>query len=124
MAKVNLFKGIRYGLEGYFDFKSRSTRPEYWYWTLFTTLGLLALVLLTPLGIFFCVAIAIPSSAVSVRRLHDIDRTGWWMLLVLIPVIGSIILILFFAIEGQKAVIGSGARKKKQDAAPALAWRP
>ena len=62
--------------------------------------GVLALALLRPLAIFFGVAITIPSLAVGVRRLHDTDRTGWWMLLKLIPVIGDIILIVWFCHRG------------------------
>ena len=49
---ADFFTAIRYGFQGYFDFKSRSTRAEYWYWSLFTVLGVLALVLLMPLAIF------------------------------------------------------------------------
>ena len=97
---VDFFTAIRYGFQGYFDFKSRSTRAEYWYWSLFTALGVLALVLLMPLAIFFGVAITIPSLAVGVRRLHDTDRTGWWMFLKLIPVIGDIILLVWFCHRG------------------------
>ena len=85
LVAADFFTAIRYGFQGYFDFKSRSTRAEYWYWCLFTALGVLALALLRPLAIVFGVAITIPSLAVGVRRLHDTDRTGWWMLLDLIP---------------------------------------
>ena len=97
---ADFFTAIRYGFQGYFDFKSRSTRAEYWYWSLFAALGVLVLVLLKPLAIVFGVAITIPSLAVCVRRLHDTDRTGWWMLLKLIPVIGDIILIVWFCHRG------------------------
>src|SRR3546814_10468370 len=50
----------------------------------------------------FVLAIIIPYLAVAVRRLHDPDRSGWWMLLSLIPLIGSIILLMFFVMGGTR----------------------
>ena len=48
----------------------------------------------------YTLGLLVPSVAVTVRRLHDIDRTGWWTLLMLVPVIGWIVLIVFNATEG------------------------
>jgi uncharacterized membrane protein YhaH (DUF805 family) len=48
----------------------------------------------------YSLAVLIPSLAVSVRRLHDTDRSGWWLLISLIPIIGAIVLIVFAAQEG------------------------
>jgi uncharacterized membrane protein YhaH (DUF805 family) len=95
-------------LKKYAVFSGRSRRSEYWYFGLFYLIiyVLLAIVdgiagtynemssvgLLT--GIFM-LGVLIPSLAVSVRRLHDTDRTGWWLLIGLIPLIGAIILIVF-----------------------------
>jgi uncharacterized membrane protein YhaH (DUF805 family) len=52
------------------------------------------------LGGIYGLAIIIPSIAVSVRRLHDIDRTGWWVLISLVPVIGTIVLLVFAVLDG------------------------
>ena len=94
LVVADFFTAIRYGFQGYFDFKSCSTRAEYWYWSLFAALGVLVLVLLKPL------AITIPSLAVCVRRLRDTGRTGCWMLLKLISLIGDIILLVWFCHGG------------------------
>ena len=59
-------------------------------------------VILGPLYIFFYFLFFIPSLALYVRRLHDINRSGWWLLIVLIPFIGLITLIFFFCLKGSK----------------------
>ena len=103
-----------------FDFKTRSSRSEFWYFYIFTTImGFIGLqidqifqlkimglqfdningtVILGPLYIFFYFLFFIPSLALYVRRLHDINRSGWWLLIVLIPFIGLITLIFFFCL--------------------------
>jgi uncharacterized membrane protein YhaH (DUF805 family) len=53
------------------------------------------------LGGLFALAMLIPSISVGVRRLHDTDRSGWWLLLGLIPVIGAIVLIVFYLLDSQ-----------------------
>ena len=53
------------------------------------------------LGTLYSLAVLIPSIAVSVRRLHDINRSGWWLLIGLIPIIGAIILLIFAAKDSQ-----------------------
>lgn len=88
---------IQDGFQRYFDFETRSTRSQYWYWVLavvlFNTLvaGFLGL-----LGSLISVALIIPGVAVAVRRLHDSGRSGWWFLLIFLPVIGWIVLIVFY----------------------------
>lgn len=98
----------------YADFTGRAQRSEYWYFVLFNTLISFGLSLIdfaigtgdpsTGMGLFsglFSLAILIPSISVGARRLHDTDRSGWWMLLALIPVIGVIVLIALFAFDSQ-----------------------
>jgi uncharacterized membrane protein YhaH (DUF805 family) len=89
------------GFQKYFDFDGRATRSEYWWFVLF---GLIvnAVGLMDPSGILYILAslaLFIPSLSVAVRRLHDIDKSGWWMLLVLVPLI-SLILIYWFCKRG------------------------
>jgi uncharacterized membrane protein YhaH (DUF805 family) len=94
-----------YVLKHYAVFSGRANRPQYWTFTLinvvvslvFTMLNGLTHGVLAPLYSLF---IVIPSLAVQVRRLHDINRSAWWLLIVLIPVIGSIILLIFSALPG------------------------
>jgi uncharacterized membrane protein YhaH (DUF805 family) len=52
------------------------------------------------LGAIYSLVVIVPSIAVSVRRLHDTDRSGWWLLIALIPLIGAIILIIYYVQEG------------------------
>jgi len=100
-------------LKKYAVFGGRSRRKEYWYFVLFSLIVSLVLSAIDALlgtfssstnvgllGGIYGLAIIIPSIAVSVRRLHDIDRTGWWVLISLVPVIGTIVLLVFAALEG------------------------
>lgn len=106
-------------LSKYAEFSGRARRSEYWYFTLANVLlvvgvlviGGLAIALfgediggvifglLYLLVILYSLAVAIPSIAVTVRRLHDTNRSGWWYLISLIP-FGSLVLLYFLVIEG------------------------
>lgn len=98
-------------LKKYATFTGRATRSEYWYFVLFSAIISLVLVLLdkmtgtydvqSGMGILsgvYSLAVLIPSVAVSVRRLHDIGRSGWWLLLAFIPLIGALV-ILYFSLQ-------------------------
>ena len=90
-------------LSKYAVFSGRASRSEFWYWTLFSTLIHLAVGFLegffagrqTAIGWIVALVIFLPGIAVQARRLHDIDRSGWWQLLLLVPIIGWIILIFW-----------------------------
>lgn len=91
-------EAIKICFSKYADFSGRATRPEYWWWFLFVLLANAALsVLGRPLAGLFCVAVLLPGLAVGARRLHDIDKSAWWLLLALIPLIGPIVLLFLFA---------------------------
>ena len=95
--------------QNYANFSGRARRSEYWYFTLFIFLvsavlsGLNAAVfgtdaqmtIFTVVQSLFSLATLIPSIAVTVRRLHDIGKSGWFYFLILIPVVGSIILLVW-----------------------------
>lgn len=96
-------------LKKYADFKGRSQRKEYWMFTLFNLLAFFVLSvaggmlgdqaeLLT--GIY-SLGVLLPSVAVTVRRLHDIGRSGWWALLMVVPVVGARILVIFALQDSQ-----------------------
>jgi len=79
-----------------------ASRSEFWWWVLFTVV--VSLVFRSvgySLYLVFWLATLLPSIAVGVRRLHDTNRSGWWMLLYLLPVIGWIVLIVFWIEPGQ-----------------------
>jgi uncharacterized membrane protein YhaH (DUF805 family) len=100
-------------LKKYAVFSGRSRRMEYWYCVLFNIIVGVVLALIDMLiGTFsamsnigllsgiYSLAVLIPTLAVMVRRLHDIDRTGWWILINLIPLVGTIVLLVFALTPG------------------------
>lgn len=102
-------EAVRTCLSKYADFSGRARRSEYWYFVLFNILvSIVASVLDAVLGTDFdgmsngligvlaSLALLLPSLAVGVRRLHDTSRSGWWILIGLVPLIGWIVLIVFF----------------------------
>jgi uncharacterized membrane protein YhaH (DUF805 family) len=95
-------------LKKYAEFSGRARRQEYWMFFLVNIIISIILAVIDKmtgsfseaagmgvLGGLFSLAILIPSIAVSMRRLHDTDRSGWWLLIGLIPLIGAIVLIVF-----------------------------
>jgi len=87
----------------YADFTGRASRSEYWWWFLFVFLATMAAsVVNDKVSALFSIAVMLPGLAVGTRRLHDIDKSGWFQLLFLIPVIGWIILIYWAAQEGKE----------------------
>jgi uncharacterized membrane protein YhaH (DUF805 family) len=96
-------------LKNYVGFSGRARRKEYWMFALFNIIigfvigfieGLLNLV--GVLSTLYSLAIFLPSLAVGVRRLHDTGRSGWWLLISLIPLIGIIILLVFFCEDSKE----------------------
>jgi uncharacterized membrane protein YhaH (DUF805 family) len=98
-------------LKNYAGFSGRARRTEFWMWGLFNliinavlvVLGLVtgADTLFTGLSVVYALAIIIPNLAVAVRRLHDTGRSGWWILIGLVPFVGIIILIVFAVQDSQ-----------------------
>jgi uncharacterized membrane protein YhaH (DUF805 family) len=101
-------------LKKYAVFSGRAQRAEYWYFILFNVLAMIALVIVDSItgsfsddlgmgllsGLYY-LGVLVPSVAVSVRRLHDTSRSGWWLLIGLIPLVGGLIL-LFFTVQDSK----------------------
>jgi len=97
----------------YADFSGRSRRREYWIFTLFNTLAMLVLAFVDSMtGAFsrdagigvlsgiYGLAVFIPGLAVLVRRLHDTGKSAWWCLILLIPLIGPIVILVFSVTAG------------------------
>jgi uncharacterized membrane protein YhaH (DUF805 family) len=112
-------EAISSGFRNYVNFSGRALRSEFWYWVLFAIIvsvvaKVIDLVLfpssdISPINSLVGLALFLPGLGVSVRRLHDIDRTGWWILLVLIPLIGAIILIIWYCQKGTPGANRFGA---------------
>src|SRR5689334_197445 len=78
----------------YADFKGRASRSEYWWFALFVSLVYVALFQINPtLTDLFLLATLLPSLAVGTRRLHDTNRSGWWQLMWVVPLIGQLVAI-------------------------------
>jgi uncharacterized membrane protein YhaH (DUF805 family) len=106
---MNFVEAVKSGFNNFHNFTGRSSRSEYWFWFLFGVLSGLVLGFIdatifgatkTPLSTFFSIFTFIPGIAVGARRLHDIGKTGWLQLLWIIPVVGWIILIVWFCTKG------------------------
>ena len=101
----------------YAVFTGRAARPEFWWFALFNIIASMIVGAIDQaifghevLGIVYALGVLLPGIAVAVRRLHDIDRSGWWLLVVLIPVIGWILLIYWYASEGTPGANQYGAQ--------------
>jgi uncharacterized membrane protein YhaH (DUF805 family) len=103
---MNFVDAIKLGFSNYVNFTGRACRSEYWYWVLFTVIvSVVTLIIDSAIGAqvtstIWDLATFLPSLALAVRRLHDLDRSGWWFLLILIPLVGIIILIVWFCSKG------------------------
>jgi|SRR5579871_3992768 len=104
-------EAISSGFSNYVNFSDRAARSEYWFWTLFVILLSIvanvidALILrsgsgFSPLSTIVSLGLLLPGIAVSIRRLHDLDRSGWWVLIALIPIVGWIILLIWYCTKG------------------------
>ena len=105
-----------YCLKNYAKFDGRAGRPEYWFYALFNTLFFFILQFLSsmlglqyamnelitvyPLASIWQVVTFVPSLAVGVRRMHDINRSGFWLLFLLLPLIGWLLIMIFALLKG------------------------
>ena len=116
---MNMMTAVKTVLAKYATFSGRATRPEYWWWILamiilFTVLGMIDGAVIAPLlgfeafdpeagqpvSFVASLGLLLPNLAVSARRLHDTDRSAWWLLLGLVPVIGTLVLLFFYIQRG------------------------
>ncbi|MBO4265736.1 MAG: DUF805 domain-containing protein [Lachnospiraceae bacterium] len=117
MSFVDAIKSV---FTQYVGFSGRARRSEYWYWTLCNCIisGVLSGLarnggFFTVLSVIWSLAVLLPGLAVCVRRLHDIGKSGWWLLLALIPVVGAIILIVFFVKDSEPGENAYGPNPKE-----------
>jgi uncharacterized membrane protein YhaH (DUF805 family) len=94
---MTFIESIRTCFSKYADFSGVAGRPEYWWWVLFNVI-VSAVLYRTNLWLdsVFSLATFLPTIAVTARRLHDTNRSGWWQLLTLVPLIGWIVLIIWY----------------------------
>lgn len=123
---MGMFEAVGAVFSKYATFSGRARRAEYWWFFLFSVLAQMALGILdnamfgrsmmmlvrdgafamqanpSPLGGLYSLAVLLPSLAVTARRLHDTDRSGWWMLIWFIPIVGWILMIFWLATLGDR----------------------
>ena len=109
---MDLQTSIKTCFNKYADFSGRALRSEFWFFCLFTFLGGIITVIIDvmilgysvesygPINLIFTVAMLIPSFSVTARRLHDINKSGWWQL-IYITIIGILLMIIWNATEGE-----------------------
>lgn len=107
---MGFVEAVESALRGYLNFSGRACRSEYWWFYLAVLLVNVVIGIIEGvtgiggggglLSTLFSLAILLPSLAVAVRRLHDIDRSGWWLLLWLIPLVGFIVLVIWACTRG------------------------
>ena len=103
---MGFWQAVASGFSNYVNFSGRACRSEYWFWALFVVLvdiaaGIIDAALWTyAITSLVDLALFLPGLALAVRRLHDLDRSGWWFLLVFIPIVGLIILIVWACTKG------------------------
>src|SRR4051794_32779705 len=99
---MTFVEAIKDGFGKYVTFSGRSSRSAYWYWVLFALIvSVVATIIDLAIGsrivsLIASLALLLPGLAVGIRRLHDIGRSGWWILIALVPFVGFIVLIVFY----------------------------
>lgn len=113
---------IKTCLNKYVTFSGRAPRSEFWFFLLFTWLGqiILSVVDGVVIGVgllpgLFALAMLLPTISVIVRRLHDTNRSGWWYWIGLVPLVGIILLIVWWATEGTKGPNNFGHDPLRED---------
>lgn len=133
---MTFMESIRICFTKYVVWKGRAARSEYWWFVLFAfaasiVLGVVDAAFLGVgpggtgiLGGVFSLATFLPSLSVLVRRLHDTDRTGWWFWVILVPVVGWIVLVVFLASKSSNGDNQYGAEPFGDDSTSASSIPP
>ena len=105
MMLVDVWKTVV--LERFMKFDGRAGRPEFWWFALTNFIVVVVLFTLAQVsGIFYVLyviyglGVLLPEIGVAIRRLQDTDKSGWWILLAFVPIVGGLILLVLFCIEG------------------------
>lgn len=128
---VSCIGGVRAALSRYATFSGRARRSEYWWFQLFYVLAYLAsgavdarlgatgaVIALVALGLF------LPALAVSVRRLHDVGRSGWWVLISPIPFVGFVVMLAFTCEDSEPGTnrFGPSPKQAQEEAPRGFGW--
>ena len=97
VKSVSFFEAVKLAFVRIVDFKGRARRSEYWWFTLFNIIvsAIITMVLPEIAGIWSLI-ILLPSLSLCIRRLHDVGKSGWWYLMIFVPLVGEILLLVWF----------------------------
>jgi uncharacterized membrane protein YhaH (DUF805 family) len=96
-------EAVRTCFAKYFDIEGEASRPEFWWFFLFVGVINFALAVVSnKLSGLFSLVVLVPFIAVTIRRLHDTNRSGWWLLSWFVPVVGWLILVFLLVQEGDR----------------------
>lgn len=102
-AQMTFGESIKTCFSKYADFSGRADRSEYWWFELFLVLLIVGAGIVNEmLANLVSLAVLLPSLAVGARRLHDVNKSGWWQLLYLVPLVGWIVVIYWSATPGRE----------------------
>ena len=106
---MNFQSAVQSGFSKYVTFSGRASRSEYWYFALaYIVASIVAAVIdhavldmdSSPLSIIVWLGFILPSIAVSFRRLHDVNKSAWWLFFFLVPIVGPIMMIVWYCSRG------------------------
>ena len=104
---MDFMTAVRTCLNKYVTFDGRAQRSEFWWFALFNFIGAVVLNVIDSalfgaqvLSLLWSLALLLPGIAVGARRLHDIEKSGWWLLISFVPLIGLLVLLYFFVQRG------------------------
>lgn len=125
---MDFVTAVKTCLGKYATFQGRASRSEYWFFALFTLIvsviaGIIDAGMGSEMGVVsavITVALLLPGIAVAVRRLHDTDRSGWWYLIMLIPLVGFILLLVWFCLKGTPGANRFGENPLGGEAVPTV----
>ena len=107
---MNTFEYYKDALKNYVKFDGRASRKQYWYFALWNivvsiVVSIVLGIILQGNGVYvswiYSLAILLPSTAILIRRLHDIGKVGWWAFILLIPIVGVVIILVFLCTPGE-----------------------
>lgn len=117
---MGIVESISTCLKKYVTFGGRASRSEYWFFFLFTLIISSIVTSMVESGVLptavyyaFSIALFLPGLAVTVRRLHDKGKSGFWIFIIVIPLIGAILLIIWLATKGDEETNKYGAPENK-----------
>ncbi len=117
---MDFVDAIKICIRKYIDGGGRASRSEFWYFVLYTLITQACLdTIYHPLAAAFGMAVSLPSISAAIRRLHDIDRVGYWLLIGMVPIIGWVALIIWLCLRGTEGPNRFGPPPLAPEASPA-----